>query len=257
MPVRIVLCAAVLAGLAGCASNYSPNTYSSTAVQQANPVDQGVVVGAREVGVSADTTVGAVTGAAAGGVAGSQVGGGVTSAFGAIGGGLLGGLAGSAAQHVEGDAQAYEYIVRKKNGDLISVTQQDTQELRIGEHVLVIAGKQARIVADYTVPVDEPKTQIVVAVPPVVPVPSAPTTDVPPVPAPPVVVPAETGPSPAAPQTAPTPLTPPPSTPPPSMPPPSMPPSSMPPPSTPQATSPVASSATPDPAAPAPPASKP
>jgi outer membrane lipoprotein SlyB len=186
-----LLGAATLAALAGCKSNYSPDTYASGAVQQANPVDQGVVVGAREVGVSADTTVGVVTGAAAGGVAGSQVGGGVTSAFGAIGGGLLGGLAGSAAQHVEGDAQAYEYIVRKTKGDLISVTQQDKTPLKVGDHVLVIAGKQARIVPDYTVPVTpqsggsaEAPTVPVPAVP-VPAVPTPPTVAVPPVPAPP------------------------------------------------------------------------
>ncbi len=201
MAVRRLLGAALLAGLASCGSNYSPNTYSSTAVQQANPVDQGVIVGAREVAVSADTTVGAVTGAAAGGVAGSQVGDGVTSAFGAIGGTLIGGLAGSAAQHVEGDTKAYEYIVRKTNGDLISVTQQDKEELQIGVHVLVIAGKQARIVPDYTVTLDPPKT-LVVATPPSVPVPAVPSTaSVPPIPEPTVPVPA--GPSAAPPQTPP------------------------------------------------------
>ena len=207
MAVRLLLGAALLAGLAGCGSNYSPNTYSSTAVQQANPVDQGVIVGAREVAVSADTTVGAVAGGAAGGVAGAQVGNGVTSAFGAIGGTLIGGLAGSAAQHVEGDAKAYEYIVRKTNGDLISVTQQDKEELNVGEHVLVIAGKQARIVPDYTVKQDTPKT-LVVAAPPPVPVPTPPATaSVPPVPVP--TVPVQADPNAAPPQIVPTPLTPP------------------------------------------------
>lgn len=203
MAVRLLLGAALLAGLAGCGSNYSPNTYSSTAVQQANPVDQGVIVGARDVAVSADTTVGAVAGGAAGGVAGSQVGNGVTSAFGAIGGTLIGGLAGSAAEHVQGDAKAYEYIVRKTNGDLISVTQQDKVELAVGEHVLVIAGKQARIVPDYTVNLDPPKT-LVVAAPPPVPAPSVPSTaNIPPVPEP--TVPVQTDPSATPPQTVPVP----------------------------------------------------
>lgn len=204
---RAALCAVLLAGLAACKSDYSPNTYSSTAVQQANPVDQGVVVGAREVTVSADTTVGAVSGGAAGGVAGSQLGTGVTSAFGAIGGTLLGGIAGSAAQHVEGDAKAYEYIVKKTNGDLISVTQQDKTPLTIGEHVLVITGKQARIVPDYTVQTATTKTQTLAAPPPV-PTPAIPpTAAVPPVPAPPAVLTAD--PAAAAEPSAPTPLTPP------------------------------------------------
>jgi outer membrane lipoprotein SlyB len=178
----------VLALLACCSPSYSPNTYDSAAVQQAAKVDQGIVVGVREVAVSANTTVGTVTGAAAGGIAGSQVGGGVTSAFGALGGSLLGGIAGSAAQHVEGDTKAFEYIVRKANGDLISVTQTDTQPLTLGQHVLVIDGKQARIVPDYTVPVATAKP-IVVVPPPTVPPPAVPTdAAVPPVPPPPIVI---------------------------------------------------------------------
>ncbi len=192
MLVRYVVCASVLgvgvlAGLAGCGPDYSPNTYASSAVQQAAKVDQGVVVGVRDVAVSANTTVGMATGAAAGGIAGSQVGGGVTSAFGALGGTLLGGIAGSAAEHVQGDTKAFEYIVRKTNGELISVTQKDTEPLTLGQHVLVIAGQQARIVPDYTVPVEAAKIDKPAAPPPV-PVPAVPAeAAVPPVPPPPTV----------------------------------------------------------------------
>ena len=233
MVVRDVLCAAglgvgVLALLAGCSPSYSPNTYDSAAVQQAAKVDQGIVVGVREVAVSANTTVGTVTGAAAGGIAGSQVGGGVTGAFGALGGSLLGGIAGSATQHVEGDTKAFEYIVRKPNGDLISVTQTDTQPLTLGQHVLVIDGKQARIVPDYTVSV-APSKPLMVVPPPAVPPPSVPTdAAVPPVPPPPTIIdpaaaapaqsapiqpvpvqttPAQAAPAPSGPATSPSPAT--------------------------------------------------
>ena len=140
--------------LAACSPDYSPNTYASGAVQQANKVDQGVVVGRRLVGVTSAGTAGAVTGAAAGGIAGSQAGGGVTSAFGALGGGLVGGVVGSAVEKTAGQTKAYEYVVRKPNGDLLSVTQQDDKPLEIGQKVLLIAGSQARIVPDYTVAVD-------------------------------------------------------------------------------------------------------
>ena len=212
--VRCVLCGLVLAGLAGCARNYSPNTYASNAVQQAAKVDQGVVVGMREVAVSADTTAGTLTGAAAGGIAGSQVGGGVGSAFGALGGTVVGGLAGSAVEHVQGDTRAFEYIVRKANGDLISVTQKDTQPLQIGQHVLVIAGQQARIVPDYTVPLEATKTDkpadaspVTVPAVPMPGVPVAPTVSVPPVPIP--VIPSPPSPAADTPAMVPTPLTPP------------------------------------------------
>jgi outer membrane lipoprotein SlyB len=149
-PVTFGLWAVVLAA-AGCSPDYSPNTYSTNAVQQANKVEQGMVVGVRPVDVTASGAVGAVTGAAAGGIAGSQVGpGGAGSAFGALGGSLVGGLIGTAAEHTINDTKAYEYIVRKPNNDLVSVTQKDEVPLALGQKVLVIAGNQARIVPDYT-----------------------------------------------------------------------------------------------------------
>jgi outer membrane lipoprotein SlyB len=162
--------------LAGCSPDYSANSYNSTAVQQANKVDQAVVIGRRLVGVTPAGTTGAVAGAAAGGIAGSQVGTGVTQAFGALSGGLVGGVVGQAAERAAGETKAYEYVVRKTNGDLLSVTQQDANPLEIGQKVLVIAGSQARIVADYTVALDpappEPHTEP--KVPPPAPVTAAP-----------------------------------------------------------------------------------
>ena len=72
--LKLALCAALAVLPGGCGPDYSPNTYASSAVQQANKVDQGVLVGVREVGVSASGTAGAVVGGAAGGIAGAQVG---------------------------------------------------------------------------------------------------------------------------------------------------------------------------------------
>jgi len=54
-------------------------------------------------------------------------------------------------QHATGDSQAFEYVVRESNDMLVSVTQHDTRPLAIGQKVLVIEGKQARVVPDYTV----------------------------------------------------------------------------------------------------------
>lgn len=149
----------VTLGLAACAPSYSPNSYDARAVQQANKVDQGMVVGVRKIGISANGTAGAAIGGAAGGIAGSQFGSGALSAFTALGGTLLGGLVGTSVEHVQGDTEGYEYIVRKPNGDLLSVTQKDTTPLAIGEKVLVIAGPQARVVPDYTVPEAPPKAK--------------------------------------------------------------------------------------------------
>lgn len=148
----------VVAALAGCGPDYSANTYNTSAVQQANKVERGVIVGLRDVQISSKGTTGAVTGAAVGGVAGSQApGGGVGSALGAIGGTLIGGIVGSSVEQATGDQAAVEYVVEKPNHELISVTQKDEVKLSIGQKVLVIAGPQARIVADYTIEIAPPK----------------------------------------------------------------------------------------------------
>lgn len=137
----------------GCTPGFSPNTYSSAAVQQASKVDTGIVIGVRQVSISVDATLASTTGAAAGGIAGSQVADSTVSALGALGGAVLGGIAGNQVGHKLQDTYGYEYIVRKPKGDLVSVTQKDITPLKIGEHVLIIQGVQARIVKDYTEPV--------------------------------------------------------------------------------------------------------
>lgn len=156
LPPRTVLL--VLLPLAACGPNYSPNTYSSTAVQQAAKVDQGVVVGVRSVGVTPQGNTGAVAGGAAGAALGAAApsGNAVSSTLGAIGGSLIGGLVGAGAEKAVGETTAFEYIVRKPSGELISVTQKDEAALAVGTRVLVIAGSQARIVPDYTVPPEPP-----------------------------------------------------------------------------------------------------
>ncbi|MBF5094869.1 hypothetical protein F1643_10625 [Azospirillum sp. INR13] len=153
--VSLCLFVAAAGGLAGCTSDYSPNTYSSSAVQQANKVEPAVVVGFRQVAISANGTVGAVSGGAAGGILGAQVGsGGMNAALGTVGGTAIGGLLGTAMEHIAGDTTGWEYIVRKSNGDLLSLTQKEPQPLPIGQKVLVITGSQARIVPDYSSPAE-------------------------------------------------------------------------------------------------------
>ncbi|WP_395455728.1 hypothetical protein ACHMW5_11425 [Azospirillum melinis] len=151
--VSLCLFIAAVGGLAGCTSDYSPNTYASSAVQQANKVEPGIVVGFRQVAISANGTVGAVSGGAAGGILGAQVGtGGMNAALGTVGGTAIGGLLGTAMEHIAGDTNGWEYIVRKSNGELLSLTQKEPQPLPIGQKVLVITGSQARIVPDYSTP---------------------------------------------------------------------------------------------------------
>jgi outer membrane lipoprotein SlyB len=158
LPLRPLLLITVAAlALAGCKANYSPNQYVAAAAQQANTVDRGLIVGRRPVIIDAQGTVGAVSGGAAGGIVGSQVpGGAVSSAFGALGGSLVGGLFGAAAEHATSNQKAWEYIVQEPNGNLLSVTQTGNP-LPVGLKVLLITGKQARIVPDYTVDLTAPQ----------------------------------------------------------------------------------------------------
>ncbi|MBC4014343.1 hypothetical protein [Siccirubricoccus deserti] len=188
---------AVLALLAGCKSDYSPDTYATRAVQQANRVEQGMVVGRREVQVSAEGSTGAATGAAAGGVLGAQTpGGGIGAALGGVGGALIGGLIGTATEHVVVDTKAFEYVVRTAKQELVSVTQRDTTPLVVGQRVLVIAGNQARIVPDYTTQPPATPAEVAREAPgpaehatPVTPTSAGAPTTIPAVPPPPVVAP--------------------------------------------------------------------
>src|SRR5208283_5263025 len=111
-----------------------------------------------QIAVSADTTAGTAVGAAAGGVTGSQTGSGVGAALGALGGSVVGGIVGATTEHGTADTTAYEYVVQEPKDKLVSVTQKDEKPLPIGQKVLVIAGKQARIVPDYTVDIQTPAT---------------------------------------------------------------------------------------------------
>ncbi|HYG90918.1 MAG TPA: hypothetical protein VD978_32200 [Azospirillum sp.] len=155
--VKFGLPAVILAGLAGCTPNYSPNTYSASAIQQANKVEPAIVVGFRQVEISANGTVGVVTGGAAGGILGAQSESvGINSALGAVGGTAIGSLLGTAIEHMAIDTKGWEYIVRKPDGELLSVTQRQEAPIPVGQKVLVITGSQARIVPDYSVLPDPP-----------------------------------------------------------------------------------------------------
>ena len=149
-----------VAAVAGCAPDYSPNTYAANAVQQANKVEPGVVIGYRQVEISATGTVGAVSGGAAGGILGSEAdASAVAKALSTLGGTVVGGIVGTTIEHATGDTTGWEYIIRKPNGELLSVTQREPTPIPVGQKVLVITGNQARVVADYSVALDPPSPE--------------------------------------------------------------------------------------------------
>lgn len=137
--------------LGGCA-DLSPNTYSAGDVGQVNQVVPAKIISMRPVKIKTSSGgAGTLIGAGAGAVAGSAIGGGTrANILGGIGGALVGGLAGHAIEEGIGTKQGMEYVLRTNSGKLLTVTQTQDLQLGVGQKVLIIYGKQTRIVPDNT-----------------------------------------------------------------------------------------------------------
>lgn len=143
------ICAVFALLLAGCAKNYSPDNYGPGGMQQANKVDRAVVHSLREVDVNDPSLgLGAAGGAAAGGIAGSQIGNGSGNAAAVLGGAIVGGVIGHLIEQEVNATKAFEYILEKSNGDLMTLAQKQDVPLAVGSHVLILYGVQARVILD-------------------------------------------------------------------------------------------------------------
>lgn len=137
----MVLAAACVAVLGGCASSMSGSAYSRDQARQAQEVEMGVVESVRQVQIEGTKTpIGAAAGAAVGGIAGSNVGGGKGQAVGAILGAVGGGLAGAAIEEGVTRKPGLEITVRLDSGRLIAVTQEADENFAPGERVRVLTG---------------------------------------------------------------------------------------------------------------------
>lgn len=101
------------ASLLGCGSSLP-----SHVMRQSNAVQQGVVIGVRRVAAKAPAMA------------------------------AIGHVMGFLTEHAAVDAAAFEYIVRKPNDDLVSVTQSDSIPLALWQNVRVFGGNRARVVPD-------------------------------------------------------------------------------------------------------------
>jgi len=135
--------------LSGCAKQYSPDVYSPGGMQQANKVEHAVIQNVREVDVNDPSLgLGTAAGAAAGGIAGSQIGKGGGNAAAILGGVLIGGAIGWLIEQDANSTTAYEYILEKQNGDLITLAQKQEQPFNVGDRVFILYGVQARVIPD-------------------------------------------------------------------------------------------------------------
>lgn len=144
----------VALAVTGCTPSLSPDTYTTSGAGKVNRVVAGVVVSSRVVQVSDDANAGdggktgMIAGGIAGAIAGSALGGGRGSALTAVGGAVAGGVLGNVAQKGLTKQTGVEYVIKTKDGSLISVVQGPTPTFQRGQHVLVEYGRRARVIAD-------------------------------------------------------------------------------------------------------------
>lgn len=135
--------------LNSCARNISSNVYQASAVGETSFTYQGSILSVRTVTVKHSetlegNTLGVGVGGAVGGIAGSHVGGGSGSAVGAIGGAVLGGLAGAMVEDKLKEQQAFEYVVKLTNGQVMTVVQGTDVALAVGQRVFVMVSHDGR-----------------------------------------------------------------------------------------------------------------
>lgn len=135
--------------LVACQADIESNQYSASATGRANSAATCTVVNVRQVKVNSnENNAGTLIGAAAGGIAGYSIGGGNTAhLLGGLGGAVLGGMAGDAAQGALSSQNAYEYVVKLDNGQLLTLTQGSSTLLSPGQRCMVLFGNPSRIIA--------------------------------------------------------------------------------------------------------------
>ena len=134
-------------------SLHSGSTYDREEMGQPQSFSKGVIISVRNVKIKGtESGVGIVSGAVMGGLAGSQVGSNdATSAIAAIGGALVGGLIGSTAEEMVMKDSAAEFAIQPDIGEPFTFIQENEEELKSGERVLIINSDKMRIIRDQTV----------------------------------------------------------------------------------------------------------
>jgi outer membrane lipoprotein SlyB len=136
--------------LSSCATDIKSNTYSANSVGEASFSYQGTILSVRKVKVKdLNSGAGAVGGAVAGGMAGNQI----SSGGGGAGvGALLFGVIGHAVENKLRTQDAYEYVVKLTNGQILTVCQGLDSDFQIGQRVIVLVSHdgRSRVIADNT-----------------------------------------------------------------------------------------------------------
>ena len=145
--ILCVLCmTTALLGVVGCGIGDTNTTYDRAQIGRQGITSTGRIVSMMQIEISGTNETGGLLGAgvggALGGVGGSALGGGKGSTLFAIGGAALGALAGAAVGSATEQAAthdlAYEFMVQKANGVIVSVVQTNELGLRPGDNVILV-----------------------------------------------------------------------------------------------------------------------
>lgn len=135
---KIGLTLLICGALAACGIGDTNTTYDRHEIGEQARVELGRILQISPIKTSGTNTIGTLTGAGAGAAAGSMIGGNTAvNIIGGVGGALIGGMIGSAAEKNLTSDTAYEFLIQKQNGSLISVVQSNELGLRAGENVLL------------------------------------------------------------------------------------------------------------------------
>jgi len=146
-----ILIGMVCFALCNCIHNVSPNTYTHGEIGIAAKVNKGVIISKRIINIESTSGIGGVAGAVGGGAAGSMIGGSTaTNVVGAVGGAVVAGVVGHELDKAINRHTGYEYIIKLDDGKTISIAQEKSIQLAIGQKVLIIYGATTRIVPDDT-----------------------------------------------------------------------------------------------------------
>jgi len=136
----VLLLAAVVAALAGCATRESANVYSKHEAGREQTIRMATVEAVRKVSIEGSRSgIGAAAGGVVGGIAGSGVGqnrgAAIAGVLGAVGGGVLGNMA---EEKVTGK-DALEVTVKLDSGEMRAIVQEADLELKPGDRVRLLS----------------------------------------------------------------------------------------------------------------------
>ncbi len=145
--ILCILCmTTALLGVTACGIGDTNTTYDRAQIGRQGQTSTGRIISMTQIDIAGSNEMGGLVGAgvggALGGVGGSALGGGKGSTLFAIGGAALGALAGaamgSAAEQAATKDTAYEFMVQKSTGTIVSVVQTNELGLKPGDNVILV-----------------------------------------------------------------------------------------------------------------------